>query len=66
MAGASEPVPFKASSTKRLTKAQVAEIAYLDEEIRAMWQMLGGLVCDCGQLAVMGSTMCGACAVRVL
>jgi len=53
-------------STKRLTKHQLAEIAYLDEEIRAMWRMLGGLVCDCGQLAVMGSTMCGACAARLL
>jgi len=59
-------LPFKPSSTKRLSKHQIAEIAYLDEEIRAMWKMLGGLVCDCGQLAVMGSTMCGACAARML
>jgi hypothetical protein len=53
-------------STRRLTKQQKAEIAYLDEEIRAMWRMLGGLVCDCGQLAVHGSTMCGTCAAKLL
>jgi len=53
-------------STKRLTKQQLSEIASLDKEIRAMWKMLGGFVCDCGQLAVLGSTMCGTCAARLL
>lgn len=55
-----------ASAIDNITFLATCEYAFLDMDVKALWVELGGRVCECGQLAVHGSTMCGTCAAKML